>query len=30
LAQEANMDLFSYFEFIKRAIFLDKEDPVKE
>ncbi len=30
LAQEANMDLFSYFEFIKGALFLDKEDPVKE
>jgi len=29
-AQEANMDLFSYFEFIKKALFLDKEDPVKE
>ncbi|MFX1592866.1 MAG: aminopeptidase [Promethearchaeota archaeon] len=30
LAQEANMDLFSYFEFINKALFLDKEDPVKE
>ena len=30
LAQEANMDLFSYFEFIEKALFLDKEDPVKE
>ncbi|MBY8988765.1 MAG: aminopeptidase [Candidatus Lokiarchaeota archaeon] len=30
LAQEANMDLFSYFEFVERALFLDKEDPVKE
>jgi aminopeptidase len=29
-AQEANMDLFSYFEFIQKALFLDKEDPVKE
>ncbi|MFX1436020.1 MAG: aminopeptidase [Promethearchaeota archaeon] len=29
LAQEANMDLFSYFNFIERALFLDKEDPVK-
>ncbi len=29
-AQEANMDLFSYFEFMKKALFLDKEDPVKE
>jgi len=30
LAQEANMDLFSYFEFVQKALFLDKEDPVKE
>ncbi len=30
LAQEASMDLFSYFEFIKKALYLDKEDPVKE
>lgn len=29
-AQEANMDLFSYGEFVKKALFLDKEDPVKE
>lgn len=29
-AQEANMDLFSYFEFVQKALFLDKEDPVKE
>ncbi|NVM46049.1 MAG: aminopeptidase [Candidatus Lokiarchaeota archaeon] len=29
-AQEANMDLFSYSEFVKKALFLDKEDPVKE
>ena len=29
-AQEANMDLFSYFEFVKKALLLDKEDPVKE
>lgn len=29
-AQEANMDLFSYFEFVQQALFLDKEDPVKE
>ena len=28
-AQEASMDLNSYFEFIKKALFLDKEDPVK-
>ncbi|MFX1498903.1 MAG: aminopeptidase [Promethearchaeota archaeon] len=30
LAQEANMDLFSYFDFIEKALYLDKEDPVKE
>jgi aminopeptidase len=29
-AQEANMDLISYFEFIEKALFLDKEDPVKQ
>ena len=29
-AQEANMDLFSYFQLIQKALFLDKEDPVKE
>jgi aminopeptidase len=29
-AQEANMDLFSYFEFIEKALYLDKEDPVNE
>ncbi len=29
-AQEAKMDLFSYFKFIEKALFLDKEDPVKE
>ncbi len=29
-AQEANMDLFSYSEFIRKALLLDKEDPVKE
>ncbi|MFX1418244.1 MAG: aminopeptidase [Promethearchaeota archaeon] len=29
-AQEANMDLFSYFEFVQKALYLDKEDPVKE
>ncbi len=29
-AQEANMDLFSYFDFVKTALLLDKEDPVKE
>lgn len=30
LAQEANMDLFSYTEFVMKAMHLDKEDPVKE
>ena len=30
MAQEAGMDLFSYSEFVKKALFLDKEDPVKE
>jgi aminopeptidase len=30
LAQEANMDLFSYSEFVEKAIFLDKLDPVEE
>jgi len=29
-AQEANMDLFSYSEFVQKALYLDKEDPVKE
>ena len=29
-AQEANMDLFSYSEFVKKALYLDKEDPVME
>ena len=29
-AQEANMDLFSYFDFVKKSLLLDKEDPVKE
>ncbi len=30
LAQEANMDLFSYFEFVRKALLLDKEDPIEE
>jgi aminopeptidase len=30
MAQEAGMDLFSYSEFVKKALFLDKEDPVQE
>ncbi|MFX1374645.1 MAG: aminopeptidase [Promethearchaeota archaeon] len=29
-AQEANMDLFSFTNFIERALFLDKDDPAKE
>lgn len=29
-AQEANMDLFSYSEFVRKALFLDKEDPIQE
>lgn len=29
-AQEANVDLISYFEFIEKALFLDKEEPVNE
>ena len=29
-AQEANMDVFSYSEFVEKALLLDKEDPVKE
>ena len=29
-AQEADMDLFSYTEFMEKALFLDKEDPIKE
>ncbi|UCC19904.1 MAG: aminopeptidase [Promethearchaeota archaeon] len=30
LAQEANMDLFSYFEFIEKALYLDKDEPIEE
>ncbi|MFX1574361.1 MAG: aminopeptidase [Promethearchaeota archaeon] len=30
LAQEANMDLFSYTEFLNKLLFLDKEDPIQE
>ncbi|MFX1572560.1 MAG: aminopeptidase [Promethearchaeota archaeon] len=30
LAQEANMDLFSYINFIKNALFLEKENPIDE
>ena len=30
LAQEADMDLFNYTEFIEKALFLDKEDPIGE
>jgi aminopeptidase len=29
-AQEANMDLFSYCDFISKSLFLDKENPVDE
>jgi aminopeptidase len=29
-AQEANMDLFSYAEFINKSLFLDKDNPVDE
>jgi aminopeptidase len=29
-AQDANMDLYSYTEFVSKALFLDKEDPVEE
>ncbi|MFX1234018.1 MAG: aminopeptidase [Promethearchaeota archaeon] len=29
-AQEACMDLFSYYDFVEKALFLDKEDPVQE
>ncbi len=29
-AQEANMDLFSYSDFVRKALKLDKEDPIKE
>lgn len=29
-AQEANMDLFSFTDFLKKALFLDKEDPIQE
>ena len=30
LAQEANMDLFSYSEFVEKALLLDKDNPVEE
>lgn len=30
LAQEANMDLFSYTEFVNKSLFLDKENPIEE
>lgn len=29
-AQEAEMDMFSYTEFIRKALLLDKEDPIQE
>jgi aminopeptidase len=30
LAQEANMDLFSYSNFVEKALLLDKENPIEE
>ncbi|MFX1380535.1 MAG: aminopeptidase [Promethearchaeota archaeon] len=30
LAQDANMDLFSYADFIMKSLFLDQEDPISE
>ena len=30
LAQEANMDLYEYTEFVAKALYLDKEDPAAE
>lgn len=30
VAQEADMDLFSYTEFVEKALYLDKEDPIQE
>jgi aminopeptidase len=29
-AQDANMDLFSYIDFVIKTMFLDKEDPIQE
>ena len=29
-AQDANMDLFSYTDFVNKTMFLDKEDPIQE
>lgn len=29
-AQEANMDLYSYTDFVSKSIFLDKENPIQE
>jgi aminopeptidase len=29
-AQEANMDLFSYFDFVEKSLFLNKENPAEE
>ncbi|MFX0083075.1 MAG: aminopeptidase [Candidatus Hodarchaeota archaeon] len=29
-AQDANMDLLSYIDFVSKAMFLDKEDPIQE
>lgn len=30
LAQDAKMDLFSYTDFVKKSLFLDKENPINE
>jgi aminopeptidase len=30
LAQEAKMDLFTYYDFVEKALLLDKEDPTSE
>ncbi|MHA2036324.1 MAG: aminopeptidase [Promethearchaeota archaeon] len=30
LAQEANMDLYSYFEFVQKALLLHEDDPIKK
>lgn len=30
LAQEANMDLYSYAEFVNKSLFLDRENPIEE
>ncbi len=30
MAQDAGMDLFTYFEFVKKALYLDKDNPIQE